>query len=258
MHPGTTLTDKAVRQWPTPAASQAGYSATPESWEARKLLLDARLGNSLGMPLGIAAKLWATPKASPSGPDFARESRESSGADDLTTQVAKTWPTPQARYAEGPFPGHQRGSDLPTEARNWATPRASANENRMTRPAPSHGNGHGHVLAAQAAVWPTPTSADSHGHDGPGRTLPRVAFGPRDLTTPPDGQPSPPRAVLFPPFVEWLMGWPTGWTDCTQSATASFRSWRLTHSWLLRTARASTSTPSPATPPLERDGGRLF
>src|SRR6056297_1831519 len=42
----------------------------------------------------------------------------------------------------------------------WPTPRASANENRTTKPAPSHGNGHGKVLAGEAAAWATPTSRD--------------------------------------------------------------------------------------------------
>jgi hypothetical protein len=34
-------------------------------------------------------KQWPTPKASPSGPDFARVNRERSGGDDLATAVAR-------------------------------------------------------------------------------------------------------------------------------------------------------------------------
>ena len=29
--------------------------------------------------------------------------------------------------------------------------------------------------------------------------------------------------LLNPQWVEWLMGWPIGWTDCAASATAKFR-----------------------------------
>jgi hypothetical protein len=36
-----------------------------------------------------AAQTWPTPKASPSGPDYARASREGSGGDDLATAVAR-------------------------------------------------------------------------------------------------------------------------------------------------------------------------
>lgn len=39
-----------------------------------------------------AAKLWPTPKASPSGPDYARAGRERSGGDDLATAVARQTP----------------------------------------------------------------------------------------------------------------------------------------------------------------------
>jgi len=29
--------------------------------------------------------------------------------------------------------------------------------------------------------------------------------------------------------VEWLMGWPLGWTDCAASATDKFRQWCASH-----------------------------
>ena len=34
---------------------------------------------------------------------------------------------------------------------------------------------------------------------------------------------------LNPNWVEWLMGWPVGWTDCAASATAKFRQWCRSH-----------------------------
>jgi hypothetical protein len=34
---------------------------------------------------------------------------------------------------------------------------------------------------------------------------------------------------LNPTWVEWLMGWPLGWTDCAASATAKFRLWLRSH-----------------------------
>ena len=47
------------------------------------------------------------------------------------------------------------------ESLSWPTPRASENENRTTRSAPTHGDGHGRVLAGvagdlAAAMWSTP------------------------------------------------------------------------------------------------------
>jgi hypothetical protein len=43
-----------------------------------------------------------------------------------------------------------------------------------------------------------------------------------------------PRLRLNQLFVEWLMGLPIGWTVCEPLATESFRSWRHTHTELLR------------------------
>jgi hypothetical protein len=34
---------------------------------------------------------------------------------------------------------------------------------------------------------------------------------------------------LNPPWVEWLMGWPLGWTDCARSATDKYRQWSGSH-----------------------------
>lgn len=34
---------------------------------------------------------------------------------------------------------------------------------------------------------------------------------------------------LNPTWVEWLMGWPLGWTDCARSATGRFRQWSSAH-----------------------------
>ena len=59
--------------WPTPVAD--GDRAT-----------DYAQG---GMSLGRAARMWPTPKASPSGPDYAKATRPGSGADDLATSVAR-------------------------------------------------------------------------------------------------------------------------------------------------------------------------
>jgi hypothetical protein len=34
---------------------------------------------------------------------------------------------------------------------------------------------------------------------------------------------------LNPTWVEWLMGWPLGWTDCAVSAMDKFRQWLRSH-----------------------------
>jgi hypothetical protein len=50
---------------------------------------------------------------------------------------------------------------LDQAAKMWPTPRASANENRQTKPTPSQLAGrHGMNLATKAAMWPTPMASD--------------------------------------------------------------------------------------------------
>jgi hypothetical protein len=62
---------------PTPTVQDGENDAGPSQFDRNSL------------PLNTAVKARATPKAAPSGPDFARAGREESGADDLVTQVAR-------------------------------------------------------------------------------------------------------------------------------------------------------------------------
>jgi hypothetical protein len=107
----------------------------------------------LATAVDMAARMWPTPKASPSGPDYARASREGSGGDDLATAVARAemFPTPMAR--------------------DWKDCGEGTSYER-TRPG--------------------------------GDSLPQRTGGP-----------------LNPTWVEWLMGFPLGWTDSADSATPS-------------------------------------
>lgn len=97
------------------------------------------------------ARLWPTPKSSPSGPDFARANREGSGGDDLATAVART-------------------------------------------------------------LLPTPTAQDSKNATLPPSQQERDSIPGRLLR---DGH----SGALNPEFVEYLMGFPAGWTDLEPSAT---------------------------------------
>jgi len=139
----------------------------------------------------------------------------------------------------------------------WATPRASANENRQTKPTPSQLAGkHGLSLCAQAntpEMWPTPNvpnggRSTAHVTDWRGKTAyhngKKVQVGlesavkrfptptkrdhkggadwnkrTRDGKKRPESDMTLPDVVemagghLNPQWVEWLMGWPLGWTD---------------------------------------------
>lgn len=79
---------------------------------------------------------------------------------------AANWNTPTSADGGSTSRGGERKGELLLggQVKIWPTPRASDNENRMTKPAPSHGNGHGKALAGEvhreAATWPTPSAMD--------------------------------------------------------------------------------------------------
>ena len=99
-----------------------------------------------------------------------------------------------------------------------------------------------------SSFWPTPTQADGMG--GPGnsgrdgglnlRSAVKMLPTPTAQDAANNGGPSqhrrdtlPLNAVvngqLNPTWVEWLMGWPSGWTVLEPLATASYRQWRREH-----------------------------
>jgi hypothetical protein len=127
-------------------------------------------------------------------------------------------PTPTARYYgnnRGGRGGREAGKprhSLESMARHnlWPTPTVKGMHRRSEQ---SRKSGDGLAVAvAKQALWPTPMASDGTG--GPwtrrpddtkrGRTLKEVTPGP-----------------LNPTWVEWLMGFPPGWTDCEGSATLS-------------------------------------
>jgi hypothetical protein len=73
---------------------------------------------------------------------------------------------------------------------------------------------------ARRGIWPTPQAHDAH----PGNPARVGRFGTqhggRNLN---DEAATPVTGQLNPPWVEWLMGYPPGWTDCADSGTPSSR-----------------------------------
>jgi hypothetical protein len=81
---------------------------------------------------------------------------------------------------------------------------------------------------ARFNLWPTPT-ANGYGNEGSRRILGRRVE---------DGTINPEEKIhieaghggqLNPSWVEWLMGWPIGWTDLQPLETGRFRQWLEQH-----------------------------
>lgn len=164
---GRTLTGKVLemeglgphaKPWPTPTARDATAGARqPDGKRGLSLVECAAAGGQ---------RMWPTPKASMSGPDYARVNRPNSGGDDLATAVARE------------------------ETRLWATPCASDGKR-------------GHNTKTGSSLPRQVRQAEGAG-----------------------GQ-------LNPNWVEWLMGWPIGWTESGPLEMARFREWLELHGYYL-------------------------
>lgn len=239
-------------KWPTPNVTDATLGATHRSdTKGRHALALGHCANRGTDPDGNP--MWATPKASPSGPDLARENRAGSGGDDLVTQVDKqqVWPTPRAGNPGSREPG-TGGKVLAEEAKKlWPTPMA-LDGNMTNRPRLDGGQ-----EQLTNAVQPAPAPASNDSFDwgeffpvqepvpGGNSTLPIVpetwdTCGELDPTMFPTPQASDwpeagaeeaknPMGQLNPYWVEWLMGWPIGWTDLRPSGMARCLSWLRQH-----------------------------
>lgn len=125
-----------------------------------------------------------------------------------------SWPTPVAdgdrttNYAQG-------GTSLGWAVRNVPTPTVHGNYNRKGA-SKNSGNG----LATWVRQVPTPTCHDRKGKSGAKRG--KGAHAGPCLTMVVGGN-------LNPMWIEWLMGWPLGWTDCAVLETDKFQQWLGSH-----------------------------
>ena len=173
---------------------------------------------------------WPTPKATASGPDFARVQRPGSGGHDLATAVTALWPTPLAGDATGSRsskgsrrPGEGGLRRMASEVALWPTPRASDGEKGSPNQAYRNGTPTLTALAQPVPVlWATPTARDFRFPNSPESQARRNAgkargqqlvnevahLGPGRNGSCAGTAGSGP---LHPEFLCWLMGFPSGW-----------------------------------------------
>jgi hypothetical protein len=128
------------------------------------------------------------------------------------------WPTPMAsdwNMTNNPRKDG-RQNQLPNVVAMWPTPTVCGNHNRKGASAAS-----GDGLATAVKMWPTPTVNDSKNMTLPPSQIKHDNI-PGALLR--DGEKA--GGKLNPMWVEWLMGWPLGWTDSKHWATVKSRSKR--------------------------------
>jgi hypothetical protein len=123
------------------------------------------------------------------------------------------WPTPTTPTGGGERSKDRAGTgSLAYMARTgklWPTPRSSPNENRQTKPTPSQ-------------------LAGKHGRSLDWKGSSKAGQRRGQLTDPAMGA-IPAGGQLNPTWVEWLMGWPLGWTDLRPLEMGKFQQWQQQH-----------------------------
>jgi hypothetical protein len=116
-----------------------------------------------------------------------------------------------------------------TESGLWPTPRAQ----EPGRTTEGYGRGLAELIEGKEQkqkVWPTPVRSDCQQRrkteNWNGNDLVSQVTELEEL----NGNKQPKAGgQLNPNWVEWLMGWPLGWTDCAASATDKFQQWLHSH-----------------------------
>jgi len=124
------------------------------------------------------------------------------------------WPTPTANEGNGAGHASQGSPNLRTMVERFPTPNARDYKDSGD----TQGNRKSPNLGTVAAMWPTPTArlADERGPQIKRYKDPQRSTDLDDAVAA-SGTPG----KLNPTWVEWLMGFPAGWTDLGASATLS-------------------------------------
>ena len=116
----------------------------------------------------------------------------------------------------------------------WPTPTVQDSNKATKRWREDHQNNLTAAVFNPERMFPTPTTRDYKGgyktesltrKDGKSRAmdaLPNAVLDGKGVETSTGGQ-------LNPTWVEWLMGWPLGWTDLKPLAMGRFREWLQQH-----------------------------
>jgi hypothetical protein len=234
---------KPPEYWPTPVSSDGGLcSQKVESWADQALKHQAK-GVNKQLPLSIAVKLYEgvrggsnypTPNAfdAPWTEDSVKNRYQNDpGKQKLLLQAAMEqegtlFPTPRAREGNtGPLgsAGYEHNLKMKFLDATIMKMESDAPSGGQRKPSQEGSPPSKDQESTSSTKGPeTPSERTGSGTESTAQSTPETSPAPS-----PDGSntTSPPQASgqLNPPWVEWLMGFPIGWTDLDASETRSYR-----------------------------------
>jgi hypothetical protein len=240
--PENALLGRVAMNWSTPRSSDGEKGGPNQSFGAG------------GIPLPAQASQWMTPRVSETG----QYQYNKGNKDDpvLTLQgQAQIWATPSVADTTGGrmTRSGDRSSEMLLKGQAallsdlWATPRVGETDESWETKRARNAR---HLATSES-------SSRTKGVGGPTVTMQAVSLRsilPDHPISTVGEESSKIRRTLNPLFVEWLMGWPPGWTflaltppasnDCACSATA-LSAWKRR----MRSALYALGLPPPARPP---------
>ncbi len=217
---------------PSSPGSFASFDPATSSWRTSRLSSPARESDGTEAQSGEFSETWPKHGMTRSG----RAYRLESSGHPTCESGSGSWPTPHGmpklgqRRNPGPS-GNELGRAVnEAERRTWPTPTRSDSLGGPGRSAARQGGDNLRTAVAKAPMFPTPIASNTKAEHRRSAGRPSRSYG----TTGP----------LNPPWVEWLMGFPIGWTALPVSATPSSRR--------SQSGLGAASSPTSA----QRNGGR--
>ena len=229
--------DEFSETWP-----QWGLMRDGECWEQQTLEQNIR-----GTEFGLSLNTWATPTTMDKLPPksaqalhkeatMARPGRSKPA--NLRDQVSnmQNWPTPAARdgnstntletLLDGRFVDQLANRVKMVENNIWTTP--CSRDWKGHTITLNHPDGFNKSLANDVLKFPTPQASDCRDRGNMSNlSIQRRAKKGKQLNLSMVAHPT--SGQLNPTWVEWLMGWPLGWTDLKPLAMDRFQSWQQQH-----------------------------
>ena len=182
------------RMWPTPRASNPGSRIESEGGKilAQEVEMEEGVRDRRGRK-----KRWPTPRAADGGQGQwkTREQAEASGYSEMLSSAVLGLKHGKPRRGPGHVP-------------MWPTPTKSDAEGGPGRSEKRRG---GDNLRTSVKMWPTPTASVGDWGKGEGLIDPKSTHDTIKALV--ERDPSMIGGQLNPTWVEWLMGYPLGWTD---------------------------------------------
>jgi hypothetical protein len=192
--------------WPTPTTQEVEHPQAELTETGRRKSKNGNTSHSLG--LADAVQMWPTPTVD----DAKNVNPKANRYRGLVAAVNETWPTPTASDAwtgdlksTQQTEGSRHSLNLSTAVQKWPTPTASDWKGR--------GPNSKQQGLSEVVKYPTPTYGELAGGTGGFNQIEELYLTGQVTLEEKKAMQAGNGGRLNPTWVEWLMGFPTGWTD---------------------------------------------